>query len=162
MGKRSWSRAREHLLGVVGVQHQGVLGELVAVQAPVERGHQRLGVAAFAQLQLEHLAPDVLADQRAGLPLGDDPAVVHDQQPVAQPGGLLHVVRGQQQGHPLRLEALERSPDRQPGLRVEPGGRLVEDDQVGLVDQRPGDQQPALHAPGQRPDAARRRGRAAG
>src|SRR5690606_1392488 len=39
-----------------------------------------------------------------------------------------------------------------PGLRVETGGGLVEDHQVGIVDQCPGDGEAALHATGQRLD----------
>ena len=41
-----------------------------------------------------------------------------------------------------------------PGLRVEAGRRLVEQRDVGVVDQRAGDGQPALHAAGQRFDPA--------
>ena len=104
-------------------------------------------------------------------PLGHDQAAVHHHQPVAELLGLVHVVRGDHQRHALLLEPEQPVPQQVPGLRVEAGGRLVEQQQVGVVDQRPGDRQPALHAAGEvvdlglrllgraaRTRAARRRG----
>jgi hypothetical protein len=49
--------------------------------------------------------------------------------------------------------ARRRSRARQAGLGVESRGRLVEDDQLRLVDERPGDQKAPLHPARQRPDA---------
>ena len=111
-----------------------------------------VAVVVGVEPQLEHLAGRVLVDQRARRPLGDDPAVVHDDQPVAQLLGLVHVVGGEDQGDALLLEPEQPVPQHVPGLRVEPGGRLVEQQDLGLVDQRAGDGQPALHAAGQRLD----------
>jgi hypothetical protein len=129
-----------------------VVGEVVAGDPAVERGDERLAVAAFFQLELQDLSPDVLGDQATGTSLGHDPPLVHDQEPVAQARGLLHVVRGQQQGHALSSQALQGLPHGQAGLRVEAGRRLVQDDQLGVVDERPGDQQAPLHPPGERLD----------
>jgi hypothetical protein len=83
---------------------------------------------------------------------GDDLAVVHHHQPVAQLLGLVHVVGGQHQGHALVLEPVQPVPQHVPGLRVQSGGRLVQQQDLRVVDQRPGDRQPALHAAGQRFD----------
>ena len=63
--------------------------------------------------------------------------------------GLVHVVRGQHDGHALLLEPEQPVPHDVPGLRVEPGRRLVEQQHLGPVDQRAGDGQPALHAAGE-------------
>ena len=106
------------------------------------------------EAQLEHLAGGPLLDQRTRAALGDDPAVVHDDEPVAELLGLVHVVRRQHQRHPVPLEPEQPVPQHMPGLRVEARGRLVEEQDLRLVDQRAGDRQPALHAAGQRLDEA--------
>ncbi|GAB4007892.1 hypothetical protein GCM10029992_62820 [Glycomyces albus] len=80
---------------------------------------------------------------------GDDPALVHDHEAVAELLGLVHVVGGQQDRHALLLELEQALPHQVAGLRVQAGGGLVEEDQVGLVDQGPGDGQAALHAAGE-------------
>ena len=59
---------RGALLGVVGVEHQGVSVSSCPSRRSVERGDQSVRVATLAELQLEHLAPDVLADEAAGRP----------------------------------------------------------------------------------------------
>ena len=64
--------------------------------------------------------------------------LVHDHQAVAQLLRLVHVVGGQDERHALLLEAVEAVPEQVPRLRVEAGGGLVEQQQVGLVDERRG------------------------
>ena len=54
-------------------------------------------------------------ERRAG---GDQPAVVDDVDPVGEPLGLVHVVRGQHDGHAVGAQLLEQLPGRTPGLRV--------------------------------------------
>ena len=54
---------------------------------------------------------------------------------------------------PLALQPVEPLPQQVPRLRVEPGRRLVEQQQLGLVDERPRDREPPLHAARQRIDA---------
>ena len=44
------------------------------------------------------------------------------------------------------VDAADLVPDRQPRRRVEAGGRLVEEQDLGRVDQRAGQVEPALHA----------------
>ena len=114
---------------------------------------------AEREAQLEHLAGGVARDQLARRALGDDPALVHDDEPVAQLLGLVHVVRGEHQRDAALLEPEQPVPQHVPGLRVEAGGRLVEQHEVGLVDQRAGDREPPLHAAGQRLDLVVARGR---
>ena len=53
---------------------------------------------------------------------------------------------------PFALEPVQPVPQEVAGLRVEPGGRLVEQQQLGVVDQGPGDGEPPLHAAGERLD----------
>ena len=88
-------------------------------------------------------------DQRERRALGHDHALVHHDQPVAQLLGLVHVVRGDHQRDARLLEPEQLVPQQVPGLRVEAGGRLVEQQQVGPVDQGAGDRQPPLHAAGE-------------
>ena len=77
----------------------------------------------------------MLLDQLARRALGDDPAAVHDDQPVAQLLGLVHVVGGEDERRPALLQPVEAIPDQVPGLRIEPGGGLVEQQQLGIVDE---------------------------
>jgi hypothetical protein len=62
---------------------------------------------------------------------------------------LVHVVRRQQQRRALLLEPEEAVPEDVACLRVEAGGRFVEQQYPRVVDERPRDRQPALHAAGQ-------------
>ena len=99
------------------------------------------------------------ADQLARRALGDDAPAVHDHEAVAQLLGLVHVVRREHEGHALALQLVEALPQEVARLRVEAGRRLVEQQQLGLVDERAGDREPALHAARERVDAVARAGR---
>ena len=105
-----------------------------------------------AESHLEHLARGVAADQLGGRALGHDRALVDDHEPIAELLGLVHVVGGEEQRGALLLEAEQPVPEDVAGLRVEAGGRLVEEQDARIVDQRPGDREAALHAAGERVD----------
>ena len=75
-------------------------------------------------------------------------------EPIAELLGLVHVMRRQHSVTPCCLSRYSRSHSEVAGLRIEPGGRLVEQQKLGIVDQRPCDREPALHAAGQRLDPA--------
>ena len=88
-----------------------------------------------------------LAFELLGRPLGHDLAAVDDRDPLGELVGLLEVVGGQED----RLAALGRQPrDLRPYVRadlgIEPGGRLVEEQHRGVVDERHRDVETALHA----------------
>ena len=55
-------------------------------------------------------------------------AVVDDGEPVAELVGLLHVVGGEQDGLAVGVELAEDLPQGDAALRVEAGGRLVEEE----------------------------------
>ena len=80
--------------------------------------------------------------------------MVHDGDPVAELRGLFHVVRRQHHGLAARLQPLDDLPQRATCLRVEAGRRLIEKDELGVVDQRQGNGQALLlaareiHGPG--------------
>ena len=103
---------------------------------------------------------DVLAaepgDQLGRRAQGDHLAVIDDRHPVAQPLGLVHVVRRQQDGPALGAEAADDVPELPARLRVEAGRRLVEEQQLRVADQGAGHRQPLLLAAG---ELARRRRR---
>src|SRR5581483_8055214 len=81
-----------------------------------------------------------------------DPAVVHDRHPVAELVRLLHVVGGEEDRLPGGMELGQDLPQRQAALGVEAGGRLVEEQDAGPVEDGPGDHEPLGHAAGERGD----------
>ena len=102
--------------------------------------------------ELGDLARRVLLDELARRPLGDDLRLVHDDEPVAQLLRLVHVVGRQDERHAALLEPVQPLPEQVPGLRVEPGRRLVEEQDRRLVDERACDRQAPLHPARQRLD----------
>src|SRR5229473_5066933 len=67
---------------------------------------------------------------------GDDLSVVHDCKPVAEALGLVHVMGGQQHGAAGFLEGSNDVPKLAPALRIEPGGRFIEEKHPGRSHQR--------------------------
>ncbi len=142
----------DDLLAVVAVDQQPVGQRLDPVTEVGDLLRQRLVAAAFLgdpEPELGHLASGVLTDQVERAALGDDQPLVHHHQPVAELLGLIHVVGRDHQGHPGLLEPEQPVPEDVTGLGVQAGGGLVEEQQVGPVDQAPGDREPALHAAGE-------------
>ena len=76
----------------------------------------------------------------------------HDDETVAELFGLVHVMRGQDEGDPASLELVEPLPQQMSGLGVEAGRGFVEQEQVRLVDEGTGNGEAALHAARQRVD----------
>ena len=95
----------------------------------------------------DHVAGD-LALELVRRALGDDLAVVHDRDPVAERVGLVEVVRGEEDGHALGAQPADLVPHVGPALRVEAGGRLVQEDDLRLVDDAERDVDPAALAAG--------------
>src|SRR5262245_20830548 len=80
----------------------------------------------------------------------DDAAVLDDRDTIAQPFGLLHQMRGEEHRLAARADAAHQLPDGAPRLRIEPGGQLVEEHDVRIVDERERDEEPLLLTAGQR------------
>src|SRR5437868_4207763 len=75
-----------------------------------------------------------------------DPAVVDDRDAIAELIRLLHVVRGEQYGAALRLEladAIAQVPRR---LRIQSHGRLVENDERRIWEERPSQGETLAHS----------------
>ena len=134
------------------VQQDSIGQRLDALDDSVGPVAQVVRPAAVVEAQLDDLPGRVLLDERARRALGDDLPVVHDDEAVAELLGLVHVVGREQKRHTLPLEAVEPVPDDVTRLRVEAGRRLVEEQHLGLVDERARDRQPALHAARERLD----------
>ena len=77
---------------------------------------------------------------------GEDRAVVDDRDPVAELVGLLHVVRGEEDRLPVVVQLAEDLPQGDAALRVEAGGRLVEEQDRRAVHDRPGHHEALGHA----------------
>ena len=102
----------------VGVDQDAVGQHLDAVADALQLRRDLL-VAVGAEAHLEHLAARVLADQRRGRALGHDPALVDDDEPIAELLGLVHVVRREQQRRAALLEPEQPVPQDVARLRVE-------------------------------------------
>jgi hypothetical protein len=91
----------------------------------------------------------VLGDQLGRLPAADDLAVGHHGHLVGEPLGLLDVVRRHQDRGAARAERVDQRPELGADLRVEPNGRLVEQQQRRVVHEPAREQQAAAHAAGE-------------
>jgi hypothetical protein len=87
----------------------------------------------------------------------DDPALVQDRDPVGELFGLLQVLGGEQHGRAARGEFPDGPQHLDARLRVQPGRRLVEEDDRWIPDEAHRDVQAAAHATGvrRRPPGAR-------
>src|SRR6188474_185793 len=77
-----------------------------------------------------------LGDQLFGRAVRDDAAVVNDCHAVAEELRLIHVVRRQENRSAARPELIEQRPQLTARLRVEAGGRLVEEQQIRIAGDR--------------------------
>src|SRR5579875_2652508 len=85
-----------------------------------------------AEVGVEH--PRIGPDD-PGRPGGHHAARVHDGDPLAQPHHELHVVLDDQERGAVRVQLADPGRDVVDERRVDPAGRLVEQDEVGLRDQ---------------------------
>ena len=112
------------------------------VQGALGLGHH--GDERLVEIGLAGLSEELL--QRPG---GDDLAVVHRHQPV-EALGLVHVSRGDDHAHlrPARADRVDEIPELAARQGIDAGRRLVEDEQVGVVDERAAEAELLLHAAG--------------
>ena len=82
-----------------------------------------------------------LGNQLARRAQGDHLAVIDDRHTIAQALGLVHVVRRQQDRSARGAEVANEVPQLPARLRIEPGGRLVEEQEIGIPDQRARDRE---------------------
>ena len=116
-------------------------------------GADLLDAEAAVEGEADHSAPPEALAELLGAALGDDAALAQDRHAVGEVLGLVHVVGGEEDRLAERLEALDHVPGVAPGGRVEAGGRLVEEDQVGVADDPDRDVGAAFLAAGEGADA---------
>jgi hypothetical protein len=66
---------------------------------------------------------------------GQDLSLFHDSNPAAQRLRLLQVMAGQYDCFSLSLDLTHQVPEVKPGYRIESGGRLIEEDDIGVIDE---------------------------
>ena len=112
-----------------------------------------LQVARAGEHEVE-VRPADLGLQRGGRVGGDDPPAGDDPEPVGELVGLLEVLRREEDGRAFVAQPADLVPQRQARGRVKAGRRLVEEQHLGLVDERHREVQAPAHAAGVRADAA--------
>ena len=130
---------------------RGAVGDLDAQRVAVghggdseQGGDLRTGANVVVGLHHDHVTTH-LGFQLVRGAQRDDLALVDDRDPVA-PLRLLHVVRGHEDGQPrCPPDVTEVVPQPCPGLRVEALGGLVEEQDLGRVQDAAGDFEAALH-----------------
>src|SRR3989441_627967 len=133
--------------GVHRVLHELSTG--VALQHPGQPGQalRRHGVEA----ERDHVPDADLALELVGGALSQDAPVLDEGDLVAELLRLAHVVRGQDDGRPpLATEGSDLSPQADGDVRVEAQGRLVEEEDLGVIEQRLGEGEPLLETGGER------------
>ena len=124
------------------------------------------GAVAAAQLfrqetdegVLQALGPDLRLQLRRAAD-GEQGSSVHRDQPV-ETLGLVHVGRGHQHRHvgPLGAQPMDQIPELTPREGIDAGGGLIQNQQLGVVDQRTAEPQFLLHAAGELADRSVRKG----
>jgi hypothetical protein len=99
----------------------------------------------FGESDLDGLAAEFLLERGRGA-LADHGAVVDDGDGVGEVVGLFELLSGEQNGRALADQLGEEGPQLLSGGRVEPGARLVEQEDFGSADQAGTDIEAAAHA----------------
>src|SRR5258708_35966972 len=103
-----------------------------------------LQFAQSGELELDVPARDT-ALQFLGAALGYQASVIEDPDLAGELIGLVQVLRGEEYRHSGSGEVTDDLPHRVPAARVEPGRRLVQEDQSRVTDEGHGKIQPAPH-----------------
>ncbi len=116
------------------------------LDAPDDRQRGEAGaVEVVAELDLDGIPAHRLATQLVGMGQRDEPAV-RDQGDGVAFLRLVDVLGGHEERPSVIAQAMELLPDGGSQDRVDPGGGLVEEQQVGIVDEGRGQLQASLHA----------------
>ncbi len=105
----------------------------------LERLDERFSAGGIAEVELVDLLCADGTFERGGRVLDEDLAVVDDGDAVAEFVGLFHVVRGEDDGDALLPEGADGLPHGDAALRIETGGGLVEEEDLGAVSDGAGD-----------------------
>ncbi len=111
---------------------------------PVRPARDRRGGAVVGRAQV--VAAGGAGDQLVQRALVDHAPAGDDRDAVAEVLDLVHQVRGQQHGQPVLGQPVHERAHVAHARGVEPGRRLVEQQQPRIAQQRPGDAEALLHA----------------
>ena len=147
---------QQHAQAIAELRHASHLGQAR------ERAPRGLEIRVA---DLDHDRVD-LAREHLGLAFRSDAAAVEDREPVAALR-LVHVVRRDEDRRPARDEREQVLPEIAPALRIDGARRLVEQQELRLVQRRGAEREPLALAAGERArallrDAPRGRSAAAG
>lgn len=96
-----------------------------------------------------YVRPRVLRDELRHAGVGHQPPLADDDQVVGGEGHLTHQVRGDEDRAALPGKGLHEVADPVDALGVQTVHRLVEHQDLGVAEQRPGDAEPLSHAEGE-------------
>src|ERR1035441_3449916 len=129
--------------GAVYIQPQGGLDGLAGLHARLlgqdlgrlahDGGLRGARNPGAGQVDDDDVAGELALEVRRGA-FGDDQPRVDDRDPVTQRVGLVEVVRGEEDRHALVAEPAYLLPHAGPARRVQPSGRLVQEDDLGRMD----------------------------
>ena len=143
VGLRQRGQHRRRSAGGDDGRHRVAADLVDAVDGRAASTRQRAGLDRDPDRRVE------VADQFGRRPELQDLAVVHDRHPVAQRLRLVHVVGGEHHRLAAFVDGPQHIPQVAPGLRVQRRGRLVQEDDLRVVDQRARDGQPLRLAAGE-------------
>src|SRR5215204_2773369 len=135
-------------------------GTIVCIQTRVKRSisrERRVWKVLSVKIMAYHLHVDffdvpgfVALLELFAAPLGGDVAPVYQRDLIAQRLGLFEVVGRQQDGHPPTIELPDIAPQLVAQLHVYARRRLVQEQHLRVVHERPGEQHAPLHPPRER------------
>ena len=116
-----------------------------------ERGRHPRTVQALAQLgglrrSHVHDLARRLSHELVDADVGDQPTTPDHDHLIRRQRHLAHQMRGDEHRPALRRQAPEEVPDPVDAFRVEAVDRLVEDQRLGIAEQRAGNSEPLAHA----------------
>ena len=110
----------------------------------LDAGQRPEGGRVSVRGELDRVPLLEIQDQLLGFVEGEDLAMVHDPDPLAQAFRLLHVVRRQHDRLARVAQLFYHVPQTPPSLRVETRRRLVEEHNLRVVHERERDREPLL------------------
>src|SRR5579862_3655094 len=113
---------------------------------------KRGGIQGLSRRKLDHVLDADRRNQLTRRSESDDLTVIHNRDAVAEPLRFIHVVCRQDDGSPVELELIDQIPKLPPRLRIQPGGGLVEKQEIGVANQRAGEREALLLPPGKASD----------
>src|SRR5690606_20133255 len=125
----------------------GEVGETAGDLQGRAAGGDLLHDPAVAVVELDGGAAEAFFELGGG-PVGDDAPAVQDHDPVGEDVGLLQVLGGEEDRGAVRGQGGDLVPQRLAAAGVQPGGRLVEEDQPRPRDEADRDVELAAHAAG--------------